>query len=224
MNTSEIKLQQRVSEDLAQLRGVFLDHLLAGQMVPAQKLDNTAGHSEITYWEELLCVAFNPDSDRVMAVVEVRQTDGYSGMLRRHGSIEYVRFFIDWGKGEGFEPISLSHFKVSDKSASVEADAEPLIMTLSAAFDADRYWGCILDGIEPKVRAVLSWNQVPEIDASYTPLFGNVIDSVIRVKSQDELKLMMGNLVPNKAAKNDRLDQVIYPSTKETSAASDRTL
>jgi hypothetical protein len=224
MNTSEIKVKRRVSEDLAQLRGVFLDHLLAGQMVPEQKLDNSSDHSEVKHWEELLCAAFYPDAGRVMAVVEVRQAEGYSGMLRRHGSIEYVRFFIDWGSGEGFEPVSLTHFKVSDKPSSMDGDGGPLRMTLSAIFDADRYWGCVLDGIEPKVRAVLSWNQVPEINPAFSPLFGNVIDSVIRVKSQDELKLLMGPSSSAESSENERLDQVIYRSTKSLSEQSDRTL
>jgi hypothetical protein len=224
MNTSEIKVKRRVSEDLAQLRGVFLDHLLAGQVVPEQALDNPSSHAEITSWEELLCAAFYPDAGRVVAVVEIHQADGYSGMLRRHGSVEYVRFFIDWGGDEGFEPISLTHFKVSDKPKSVSGDVGPLRMTLSAMFDADRYWGCVLDGIEPKVRAVLSWNQVPEINPEFSPLFGNVIDSVIRVKSQDELTMLLGHKVSAESSENDQLEQVIYRSVEVLSDESDQIL
>ena len=145
-------------------------------------------------------------------------------MLRRHGSIEYVRFFIDWGSGEGFEPVSLTHFKVSDKLESAAEDGGPLRVTLSAIFDADRYWGCVLDGVQPKVRAVLSWSLVPEIDASFSPLFGNVIDSVIRVKSQEELKLLMGYSVTGKPSDNDRLEQIIYRSSGAASGQSDRAL
>lgn len=224
MNSSEIKVKRELSEDIARLRGVFLDHLLAGQVVPAQALDNASDRAEITSWEELLCAAFYPDAGRVMAVVEIHRADGYSGLLRRHGSVEYVRFFIDWGGDEGFEPVSLTHFKVSDKPSSMDGDAGPLRMTLSAIFDADRYWGCVLDGIQPKVRAILSWNQVPEINPAFSPLFGNVIDSVIRVKSQDELKLLLGHPMRAEASENDQLDQVIYRFTGGSSVESDRVL
>jgi hypothetical protein len=219
MNSSEILVKRPVSEDLLEIRSVFLNHLLAGQVVPQRAWDNHAGHSEVTIWEELLCVAFYPDLNRLMAVVDIPRPDGYSGMLRRHGSVEYVRFFIDWGRGEGYEPVSLTHFKVSDAPVDGDRRREPLRKTLSAIFDADRYWGCILDGIQPKVRAVLSWNQVPELDPEFTPLFGNVVDSVIWVKSDEEMKMLMQPPSYNEAIKLDHEGELIYrPSPSSPSA------
>ncbi|MCU7853558.1 MAG: hypothetical protein KZQ80_15240 [Candidatus Thiodiazotropha sp. (ex Monitilora ramsayi)] len=194
MNTQspEISTEPPVLETLIQTRSVFLDHLLVGQIAPGEALKNTAGHAEVTYWEELLCAVINPDAGRLMAVVDIHQPSGYSGLLRRHGSIEYVRFFIDWGAGEGYESVSLTHFKVSDLPPDMEKRQYPIRQTVSVRFDENRYWGCVLDGIQPKVRAVLSWNQVPEIHPSFTPLFGNAVESRICVKSEEEMKLLFG--------------------------------
>ncbi|MCU7810878.1 MAG: hypothetical protein KZQ77_06535 [Candidatus Thiodiazotropha sp. (ex Notomyrtea botanica)] len=194
MNTQspEITTKPHVLETLIQTRGVFLDHLLVGQITPGEALRNTDGHVEVTYWEELLCAVINPDAGRLMAVVDIHQPNGYSGLLRRHGSIEYVRFFIDWGTGEGYESVSLTHFKVSDLPPDTEKRQHPIRRTVSVRFDENRYWGCVLDGIQPKVRAVLSWNQVPEIHPSFTPLFGNAVESRICVKSEEEMKLLFG--------------------------------
>ena len=99
---------------LALTRGVLLEHLFASQVAPQDVLQQARGYNAVTHWEELLCAVINPEAGRLMAVVTIHQPDGYSGIFRRHGSIEYVRFFLDWEDGEGCQPVSLAHFRVSD--------------------------------------------------------------------------------------------------------------
>jgi hypothetical protein len=141
----------------------------------------------VTHWEELLCAVFNPNSSRLMAVASIRQTEGYSGILRRHGSMEFVRFFIDWLDGNGMQEIGLSHFKVCDAIANGLQPRLPSYHIISCGFNADRYSNLVKRGIQPQLRAVLSWNYVPEMDVDFMPVFGNRVDSQISVESADEL-------------------------------------
>jgi hypothetical protein len=173
--------------ELVLMRSVFLAHLFAGKVPPGDILRYARRFSEVTRWEELLCAAIYPKESKLVAIVNRRQTDGYSGILRRHGSIEYVRFFIDWGDRRGFRALGLSHFKVCDAALDEGQDRYPFCHLVSLDFDVDRYWDAVVDGYQPKIRAVLSWNQVPEMDAEFVPVFGNRVDSRIRVESEREL-------------------------------------
>src|SRR5438034_4680264 len=52
-----------------------------------------------TKYEELTCVGFNPDLNRLEATLQIKQSFGYRGNLCTAGSTEYVRFFINYGGG-----------------------------------------------------------------------------------------------------------------------------
>src|SRR5215831_6283364 len=47
-----------------------------------------------TFYEELGCVGFQPQFNRLEAVVFVKQPSGYGGGLCSKGTQEYVRFFL----------------------------------------------------------------------------------------------------------------------------------
>ncbi|MES9992915.1 MAG: hypothetical protein ABW098_13235 [Candidatus Thiodiazotropha sp.] len=173
--------------ELMLTRNILLAHLFAAKLAPNEVLRYAKRFSAITHWEELLCAAFNPSASSLMAVVSIRQADGYSGIIRKHGSIEYIRFFIDWCDGSGIEAVGLSHFKVCDNIDEGAKRTHPSYHLVSCPFDADRYHSLLNQGIQAKVRAVLSWNQVPDIDDEFTPIFGNQIDSQISIGSQQEL-------------------------------------
>jgi hypothetical protein len=173
--------------ELILTRNILLAHLFTGKLAPSEMLRYAKRCSTVTYWEELLCVAFNPNTSRLMAVVSIRQADGYSGILRRHGSIEYVRFFIDWSDGNGMQPIGLSHFRVCDVIDDGVNRQVPSYHLVSCGFEPNRYRSLIRSGVQPKVRAVLSWNHAPEMDVEFMPIFGNQVDSQITIDSSVEL-------------------------------------
>jgi hypothetical protein len=118
-----------------------------------------------------------------MAVVSIRQPDGYSSVINNHNSSEYIRFFIDWGRGEAYQPVSLAQFEVTDAPGGSKPTQLPYQQLVTTSFDADCYWDCLLDGIQPKVCAVLSWNLKPPKEAAFRPVFGNVIESRICTES-----------------------------------------
>lgn len=179
--------QEHSLNELVLTRNILLAHLFAAKLAPSEVLRFARRYSSITHWEELLCAVFNPRASRLMAVVSIRQPEGYSGILRRHGSIEYVRFFVDWRDGNGQQPVGLSHFRVCDAIEEGANRMLPAYHLASCGFEAERYRRLQKQGIQPTIRAVLSWNHVPDLDVGFKPMFGNLVDSQISIDSQQEL-------------------------------------
>jgi hypothetical protein len=63
----------------------------------------------------------------------------------------------------------------------------PRYWQVSAPFNLERYWGCVMNGLQPKVKAVLSWNFVPKLNPGFNPLFGNAVESTSCIDSDREL-------------------------------------
>src|SRR4051794_32453033 len=52
-----------------------------------------------TTYEELGCIGYQPQTERLEAVVYVKQPNGYGGKLCSVGSREYVRFYFSFDNG-----------------------------------------------------------------------------------------------------------------------------
>src|SRR5215212_10071185 len=52
-----------------------------------------------TSYEEITCVGFNPDRNELEATVHIKRPSGYGGGLCGTGTVEYVRFFLNYGAG-----------------------------------------------------------------------------------------------------------------------------
>ncbi len=137
----------------------------------------------ITYWEQVTCAGYNPQFRRLEAVVKVYQTTGYNGNLCSNGSLEYVRFFMDFHDGLGFQDMGSTTFKVADISNAPPGPQHPLSY-LAYLFIDDTKYKKLLDcekAVIPTLRAVLSWNSVPSPDANVLPHYGNRIDADIQL-------------------------------------------
>jgi hypothetical protein len=179
--------RRRPPHELHLTRRLLLEHSPEGRKMPEQVLRYTRNHSCITHWEELVCVAINTKLSRLMAVACIHQPDGYSSVINDHDSSEYVRFFIDWGRGEGYESLGVADFEVRDVPKEHEGRYLPYHQLVTARFNEDRYWDSVLDGIQPKACAVLSWHQQPPEHTTFRPVFGNVIESRICTESFKEI-------------------------------------
>lgn len=176
-----------ILNELLLTRNILLAHLFAGNVAPEHVLRLARRYATVTHWEELICAMFNLSSSRLMAVVGIHQAEGYSGILGRHGSKEFVRFYIDWLDGNGMQAVGLSHFKVHDALGKGRQSQLPSYHLVSCGFDAGRYRNLVRRGVQPRLRAVLSWNHVPDSDVDYEPVFGNRVDSQISIDSDEEL-------------------------------------
>ncbi len=168
---------------LTMTRGILLQHLSASHVAPGQLLSMLNNQLTITHWEELLGAAFDPEKGRLMALVGIHRPRGYSGHFRRYGSIEYVRFFIDWEDGRGYRPAGLTHFKISDRAEEALSHAQSRYWRVSTPFERERYWGRVMNGVQPKLKAVLSWHWVPDLDPQFIPHFGNVVETTSAIEN-----------------------------------------
>lgn len=175
--------ERHIPSELHLTRSLLLERSANDLTKQGVALRNARNYRCVTHWEELLCVAINTKLERLMAVVSIRQPEGYSSLLNNHHSTEFIRFFIDWGRGGAYQPVCLTAFKVSDTPGDIPTNTRPYHQLVTTRFDSDRYWESVLDGIQPKVCAVLSWNQKPDKDTEFQPLFGNVVESRIRTES-----------------------------------------
>jgi hypothetical protein len=135
-----------------------------------------------TFYEEATCIGFNPSTNVLEAVVQVKQPAGYSGSLCQTGSYEYVRFFVDYGSG--WEDAGLAAVNVHDIPAATDChkDSEkPLSYAASVLLAPKSNW-CFFP-VLPKVRAILSWNSIPTPgDPGFTPIWGNTLDAEIQIQ------------------------------------------
>ena len=175
------KLSSSVIRELEQTRGALLAHLFASQKTPTKLLSKALKYTGTTHWESLTCVGFHPGVSQLEAVVSINQASGYSGNLCSDGSTEYIRFFVDWGDGAGYQDVGLTSFKAYDISDAPPGPQHPLKHMVYLQLDDAQYRRCCRHEIIPKVRAILAWNQIPPIDPNYLPIFGNRLDAHIQI-------------------------------------------
>src|SRR6185436_6127655 len=64
-----------------------------------------------TFYEELACVGYQPQQERLEAVVYVYQTSGYGTDVCGAGTPEYVRFYLSFDNGLNWQDQGLTSFQ-----------------------------------------------------------------------------------------------------------------
>jgi hypothetical protein len=133
-----------------------------------------------TTFEELTCVAYNPDRKTLEAVIQIKQPSGYLGDECTAGSYEYVRFFVD--TGSGFQDAGLAAINVHDipnaQDCAKQAE-KPLSYAASVPYAPPNAEDCD-EPVLPKVRAILSWQTIPT-GPNFPPTWGNHLDRNIQL-------------------------------------------
>jgi len=145
--------------------------------------------TNITYWEQITCAGYNPQQKRLEAVVNVKQTTGYNGSLCSLGSQEYVRFFVDFKDGAGFQDMGYTNFKVADISNAPPGPQHPLSYLAYLVIDDAKYKKFLNcdNAVIPTMRAVLSWNTIPSTNPNTIPHYGNRLDADIQLARKSKL-------------------------------------
>jgi hypothetical protein len=149
---------------LANHFGTVADSKLKAQVVPAGD----------TAFEQLMCVGYQPQLKRLDAVVNIKQTSGYSGGLCTTGSQEYVKFFVSTDDGATWDEKGTVSFTVWDV-----AGAKPLEFDATLFVDLDEE--CCRKENVVLVRAILSW-EVPPGGPNDPVVWGNALDATIQVE------------------------------------------
>jgi hypothetical protein len=136
-----------------------------------------------TSYEELKCIGLYPEANFLEAVLLVKLPYGFLGDLCTSGSYEYVRFFIDWNGDGDFvdfnEDAGVSAVNVHDIP---QVRQFHLCYALGQHFQAFRA-NCQRPHIV-KVRAILSWQQVPT-GPDFIPVWGNVVECWMQIRPTD---------------------------------------
>ncbi len=123
-----------------------------------------------TTYECLSEVDFNPRLDSIGATIQIRQSKGYSRGKRPAKSQEFVRFYLSLDNGESWFDQGVCTLNVSDKAERTNTEHR-VGLSLDAGDELLHF-----DGL-PRLRAILSWNQIPPQDSpDWLPVWGNVLE------------------------------------------------
>ncbi|NOX75975.1 MAG: hypothetical protein GXP17_05045 [Gammaproteobacteria bacterium] len=137
---------------------------------------------EDTTFEELTCVGHNPETNILIAIVEIREDSGYLGDSCTDGSREYVRFYLDYGNNTWVDHGVVS-FEAHDLGFK-----KNLCYAVSIKLAPEKQSCCNSKPVLPRVRAILSWNIEPPADMpNYPPIWGNHLDRAIQVAPRNPI-------------------------------------
>lgn len=133
-----------------------------------------------TTYENLGCVGYQPQTERLQAVVYVKEPSGYGGGLCGKGTVEYVRFYASWDNGASWTDLGLSALNVWDiPQGTAGRKRLEYAVTLRRAFNRHICWfpQIVL------IRAILSWNAEPPANTpNHTPVWGDRHDTHILIE------------------------------------------
>lgn len=173
--------------------------------LPESKYKPVKQISGNTTYEALECLGYNPSLDLLEATIHIKLPNGFSGDLCSPGSIEYVRFYVDYGGGKGWEDVGLASFTTHDLPNILDCAKQPdkpLAYVVTCPLKPYERNFCIFPEL-PKIRAILSWNlQPPAGQPNWPPVWGNVIDRHIQVQPRPLLLVDVIKALPADALKN----------------------
>lgn len=177
------KLQQNKAEvERSNFRSLLAKNLNYFGNMPDSKLEAVTEIVANTKYEELTCVGFNPVKKLLEATIAVKLSYGYGGNLCSPGTMEYVRFFADYGSG--WEDIGLAGVNVHNiptgKDCNEKTD-KPLMYVATLKFTPKR--DCCDNPILPRIKAILSWQWVPpEGSPNWPPPWGNTLECNVQAQ------------------------------------------
>ncbi len=139
-----------------------------------------------TSFESLGCVGYNPAFKELTATIKIKKSSGYSGRLCTKGSFEYVRFYLDYQDGSGWQDMGYTALNVHDIPTEKDCDGKqekPIEYAVRLAINPKKKF-CTIPNL-PKVRAILSWNSIPAANDpnqnSGSYVWGDVKDEYIQI-------------------------------------------
>ncbi|MBL9134899.1 MAG: hypothetical protein JNK85_03480 [Verrucomicrobiales bacterium] len=133
-----------------------------------------------TFYEELGCLGYHPQQERLEAVVYVYQPTGYGSGICGQGTPEYVRFYLSYDNGATWQDQGIAGFQAYDIPQGTQGPKR-LEYAVSLAVNPLRKF-CLSDPLI-KARAILSWNNPPPPNQPHwIPIWGNVREVNILVE------------------------------------------
>lgn len=153
-----------------------------------------------TYYEEIGCVGYQPQFERLEAVIYVYQPSGYGGNICSAGTPEYVRFYLSFDGGGTWDDQGMSNFTAYDIPEGTRGEGR-LEYAIAREVDPPRRWCKVQNTI--LARAILSWNiEPPANQPNWVPVWGNVHDTNILV-DPFKLKIQLNDFLESLEMKPD---------------------
>lgn len=132
-----------------------------------------------TTYEEIGCVGFQPQFDRLEAVVYINQPSGYGGDVCSPGTPEYVRFYMSLDNGATWDDLGLTSFTAYNIPEGTQGPKR-LEYAVTLEIDPKKRF-CFFENLA-LVRAILSWNvPPPPNDPNFVPVWGDIHDTHIQI-------------------------------------------
>jgi len=140
-----------------------------------------------THYEELACVGYHPQQNKLEAVVYVYQGSGYGSGICGQGTSEYVRFYLSFDDGATWEDQGMTSFQAYNVPEGTEGEDK---LEYAVTLDPEMPLRFCLQDLLIQVRAILSWNDPPPADQpDWTPVWGNVEEGTIQIEPARVLPL-----------------------------------
>jgi hypothetical protein len=132
-----------------------------------------------TFYEEIGCVGFQPQFNRLEAVVFVKQPSGYGGGVCSNGTPEFVRFYLSFDDGATWQDQGLTSFTAYDIPKETTGGKQLEYAVTLQVNPPKRF--CFFRNLI-RARAILSWNvPPPPNDPDFPPVWGSVHDTRIQI-------------------------------------------
>jgi|GEM_PF-1508017 len=191
----------QLSPDLARqrLRSLLLANPNYFGRVPSTSFNAVLNIQEDTAYESIAHLGFYPGFEQLFAAIDLKQPTGYSSEVLAQGSEEFVRFYLSYDGGSTWLDQGMRSVFVSDAHWPRPLAYEVTLRIIPAdeLFSAK---------IQPKIRAILSWNAPPPTGApNWKPVWGHVAE--IDVQIEDSQVIVTGGL--NRAANGELPESVV---------------
>lgn len=142
---------------------------------------DASGKKANVAYEELNCVGLNTATNRLGAVVHIKQNGGYNGDLCTRGSMEHVAFWADWNNNGTFdEYLGTVSFNVHDIDNIPKGG---LYYNVMLPFDPSRHLKTCQNPNIIRIRAVLSWEALPSTtNPNQLNAWGNYRDALVQLR------------------------------------------
>ena len=138
-------------------------------------------------FESIKCIGYHPEFKELTATIQIKRTSGYGGRLCTKGSYEYVRFYLDYQDGNGWEDMGYVALNVHDipTKKDCEGKTEKPIDYVVRLGIQPKIQFCSKPNL-PRVKAVLLWNTIPTANdptlGSGIYTWGDVKEEHIQIK------------------------------------------
>lgn len=173
----------QLSHDVARkkLRALLLTNPSYFEKIPPSSFSAVLNIQQDTTFESISRLVYNPEIDQIAAAINVKQPTGYSSEILVRGSEEFVRFYLSYDGGSKWRDLGMRSVTVADSYRRGDCHCEVALHVVSE----DEF---ILDGVQPKIRAVLSWSTPPPMgEPGWKPVWGHVAESDVHLEDSQML-------------------------------------